>query len=323
MHGLDSGQQDNPSAQESSKGRIHTIFTGAALTLLLLLLGIKFPTITERLNNTVIDTQIGLLPKPDLHLLPIIVEVDEKSLAAYGQWPWPRYQVAHLLEAIQHAGATAIGVDALFVERDRTSPVEIQRLMERDLKQPFPLTAIKKPYWDYDTILGETIKTGSFILSYFFTFTEPHNNSCQPKSANSALLSQEGTKAPVEHLHHAINTICNVSPIQKQANASGFINSAPDNNGIYRKTPLVIDYKGRLYPSLALQTFLTANALDHFLIAPNKTGFTLQAGKIQIPLDNAGNLLIKFPAPEQSFEKISAYDVLSDNAYATLSLIHI
>jgi adenylate cyclase len=294
--------------RSTSRERTQTILTGTVLTLILLALGMKFTPVVERLNNAITDIQIGLLPKSKLSPLPVIVEVDEKSLASYGQWPWPRYQVARLLEAIKQSGAAAVGVDALFVEKDRTSPLEIQRVVERDFKQQFPLTAIQESLRDYDMILGQTLNTGPFVLSYFFTFDNPDSNACQPKSASGALFS---SNAETSALHHAVSVVCNVQPIQGGANTSGFINSAPDSDGIYRKTPLVIEYKSRLYPSLALQTFLTAQVLDHFLVASSETGLTLQLGKMSVPLDKAGNLLIKFPTNGQSFERISAYDLLS------------
>jgi adenylate cyclase len=313
LQGLHTAQQRLTTSRSASKERIQTLFAGAAITLLLLMLGIKFPAIIERVNNAFIDAQVGLLPKQALSPLPVIVEVDEKSLAAYGQWPWPRYQAANLLKAIQQSGAAATGIDALFVEKDRTSPLEIQRVMERDFKQTFSLSGIKQPLWDYDTILGRTLETGTFVLSYFFNFNASDNETCQPKSASGALLS---ANAQTNLLHHAVSIACNVPSIQNGANTSGFINSAPDSDGIYRKTPLVIEYKGRIYPSLALQTFLTANSLDRFLVSSSETGLTLALGKMSVPLDKAGNLLLKFPVDSQHFERISAYDLLSGHLAA-------
>jgi adenylate cyclase len=308
LQGLHTAQQGLTTPRSASKERIQTLLAGAALTLLLLVLGIKFPAFIERVNNAFTDAQVGLLPKQTPSPLPVIVEVDEKSLAAFGQWPWPRYQVANLLQAIQKSGATATGIDALFVEKDRTSPLEIQRVIERDFKQPFPLSGIKESLRDYDIILGQTLKAGPFVLSYFFNFNTPDNNTCQPKSASGALFS---ANAQTSVLHHAVSVACNVPSIQNGANTSGFINAAPDSDGIYRKTPLVIEYKGRLYPSLALQTFLTANSLDSFLVSSSETGLTLALGKMSVPLDKAGNLLLKFPTDGQHFEKLSAYELLS------------
>lgn len=314
LQGFESTQQENQLiSRTASKERAQTLIAGAVLTLLLLMLGISSPVFVERLNNAVTDVQIGLLPKPKLSPIPVIVEVDELSLAAFGQWPWPRYQVARLLEAIQQSGALAVGVDALFLEKDRTSPLEIQRFIEQDLQQKLPLTSIKESLWDYDVILGQTLTKGPFVVSYLFAFDNTDNNPCLPKSATGALLFTEAEKSNPQRLHHAKNIACNVPPVQDGAKASGFINSSPDSDGIYRKTPLVIDYKGRLYPSLALQTFLSASAIDQFLVSSSSTGLNLQLGKISVPLDKAGNLRLKFPARGQQYERISASKFLTGN----------
>jgi adenylate cyclase len=275
-----------------------------------LLIVLKTPLVVERLNNAVSAIQIRLLPSLPLSALPVIVEVDEKSLANYGQWPWPRYLVARLLAILKESDAAAVGIDALFLEKDRTSPLVIQQALAQDLHQNLPLASINPSFWDYDAILGDTLKTGPFIVSYYFTFDDTGLPPCQPKSASGALLSGDSQKSSTTSIIRATQIACNVSPIQSGANASGFINSASDNDGIYRKTPLIMEYKGRLYPSLALQTFLTFKSLDHFLVSSNFDGLVLHAGNVSTPLDRTGNLLIKFPVHEK-FERISANDLLS------------
>jgi adenylate cyclase len=298
-----------PSELSKVKEYLQTVFAGIALTLLALFLAINHPNVVERLNHAITDIQISLLPKTNLSALPVIIEVDERSLAAFGQWPWPRYQVARLLNAINQAGASAIGIDALFIEKDRTSLVEIQRMVEQDLHQKMPLTAINPSFWDYDAILGQTLTTGPFVLSYIFGFDNTNSNSCLPKAATGAWLSVGGATISLD-LPTATTVVCNVSPIQA-SNNSGFINTMPDSDGIYRKTPLIIEYKGVYYPSLALQTYLTALKFKQFVLAHNENGLTLQLGDNSVPLDRAGNLVIKFPKPEQSFKRISAHDLLS------------
>ena len=289
-------------------GKFQLIAVGTVITLFLLALGMKFPALVERINNAVIDNQIGLLSKTNLSSIPVIVEVDEASLAKYGQWPWPRYRVANLLAAIQKTGALAVGVDAVFVEPDRTSPLEVQRSMANDLQQALDLSSIDESLWDYDKIFGETLKTGSFVVSYFFNSGGLKSQPCSPKSASGAFLSAQGESS--SYLIHLPNITCNVPPIQDGANSGGFINASPDSDGIYRKTPLVMNYQGRLYPSLALQTFLTAKRLDSFLVKSDETGLSLQVGEMSIPVDKAGNLLIKLPLAGQHFRKISAVDLM-------------
>jgi adenylate cyclase len=52
----------------------------------------------------------------------VIVDIDEKSLKALGQWPWPRTRVADLIARLTELGAVAIGFDVVFAEPDRLSP---------------------------------------------------------------------------------------------------------------------------------------------------------------------------------------------------------
>ena len=298
------------SVRSTAKERLQTVLVGSLLTLVLLAFCARFITVVDQLNSAAIAAQVALLPNNTISAIPVIVEVDEKSLAAYGQWPWPRYQVARLLEAIGHAGASAVGIDALFVEPDRTSPAAIRQTMQRDFNQQFPLDAIDKSLRDYDAVFADTLKSGPFVLSYFFRFDASSATSCQPKSAGAAWFTEAVASKP-SHLPNAHSVICNIAPLQQAANYGGFINSAPDSDGIYRKTPMVIEYKGHYYPSLALQTFLTAQAIQSFVISPSTTGILLQIGKMRVPLDSAGNLFIQFPPSGQSFQRISAYDVLS------------
>lgn len=68
------------------------------------------------------DAYQRLLPRQRVSAPVIIVEIDERSLEARGQWPWPRTVVAELMHAIDRAGPAAVGVDLLFVEPDRSTP---------------------------------------------------------------------------------------------------------------------------------------------------------------------------------------------------------
>ena len=56
-----------------------------------------------------------------------MVDIDEQSLARYGQWPWPRTLVAELVRRIARARPRVLGIDIVFAEPDRLSPPEIAR----------------------------------------------------------------------------------------------------------------------------------------------------------------------------------------------------
>ena len=48
--------------------------------------------------------------------------IDEKSLAKFGQWPWPRTRIADMIINLSSLGALAIAFDVLFPEPDRLNP---------------------------------------------------------------------------------------------------------------------------------------------------------------------------------------------------------
>src|SRR5918996_5330546 len=57
---------------------------------------------------------------------------------------------------------------------------------------------------------------------------------------------------------HATGAVCNLPMLAQAAGASGFMNAAPDADGILRRVPLLIELDGRVYPSLALAATMAA-----------------------------------------------------------------
>src|SRR5690242_18535845 len=87
-----------------------------------LLLRYMDPFFVHALRLAAFDSFQRLAPEPYDPNLPIrIVDIDEKSLATIGQWPWPRTTVRDLLLALTSKGAAAVAFDVLFAEPDRTS----------------------------------------------------------------------------------------------------------------------------------------------------------------------------------------------------------
>ena len=58
-----------------------------------------------------------------------------------------------------------------------------------------------------------------------------------------------------EPFFQATGAICNLSVLTEAANVSGFLNAAPDPDGLLRRAPLLIERDGQVYPSLALTAF--------------------------------------------------------------------
>ena len=104
----------------------------------------------EPVRHRVFDTYQSMAPRQVQALPVVIVDIDEASVTALGQWPWPRTRLARLIEATSQLGARAIGLDMIMPEADRLSPdvfmaerSDVSPALQHELAQ-LPATT---PYW--------------------------------------------------------------------------------------------------------------------------------------------------------------------------------
>ncbi len=287
------------------------VVAGALVTLLVCGLLMFRPLTLQRILNAGYDLQFSLLSQPAPSWVPIIVDVDDRSLEQVGQWPWPRHRVAELLSSLADAGVAAVGIDALFAEPDRTSPVVVERRLRRELGAGLSLQGVPEAHRDHDAILAATLASGPFVTAFYFDFRAAASRDCTPRSTSIALLDHTSDTPGVNGLHSAPGVLCNIGRLFDASSIGGFINGRPDDDGIYRRTPLLIEHKGRIYPSLSLQTLLTAAGMRQLLVESYPEGFTLRFAGRRIPLDAAGNLLVRFRGGGGSYEHVSALSVLN------------
>jgi adenylate cyclase len=89
-----------------------------------LLLAVRFwdPAPVEVLRLKTLDLYQQIKPRTATAQPVVIVDIDEKSLVAHGQWPWARTLMADLVAKLFAAGAATVGFDIVFAEPDRLSP---------------------------------------------------------------------------------------------------------------------------------------------------------------------------------------------------------
>jgi len=102
--------------------RLTLFIFGTAITVALAGVQIFQPLFLQLLNGKVYDVVLNNVHTTETTGIPIVIDVDEKSLQELGQWPWPRYRIAVLLEKLKALGVASVGVDILFSEADRSSP---------------------------------------------------------------------------------------------------------------------------------------------------------------------------------------------------------
>jgi adenylate cyclase len=105
--------------------------------------------------------------------------------------------------------------------------------------------------------------------------------------------------------------VCNLPILIEAADASGFLNAAPDPDGILRRAPVLMQYGDRIYPALALAAVRAVTKADDLLLRVanvNTSSLTL-AGQ-SVPLDGKSNLLLRYRGPKGTFRYVSAVDAL-------------
>ncbi len=298
----------------ASSDKLFIIASGVLLSLLVSLLYGARPQFLEIMDMKVYDQMLRRTYTNKTTGVPVIVDLDEKSLAEFGQWPWPRFRVALLMAKIAEAGALGVGMDILFSEPDRTSPARIQKDVKQDLQVDMTISGLPAGLEDFDVLFGNVLKSGPYSLGFYLTFggeAAPSTRECLVKDLPMTEIKKPGSPRPEAALLTADGAICPLPVLAGNAPAAGYINSVPDADGILRRVPLVIMWKGKYYPSLALSTLLTATRQTKAALRLDRGGVeSVRLGDRTVPLDPSGNMYVKFRGPRNAFKYVSAADVL-------------
>jgi adenylate cyclase len=115
-----------------------------------------------------------------------------------------------------------------------------------------------------------------------------------------------------EPFFHATGAVCSLSALTRAAAASGFLNAAPDPDGLLRRAPLMAEFDGQVYPALSLAALTAASQRrDAVLNVANVNTSTLLVNDRRVPLDGKSNLLVRYRGGKRTFPYVSAADVLS------------
>jgi len=258
------------------------------------------PPFLARIDDTVYDVLMRSARTAPRGNRIAIVDIDERSLAAIGQWPWRRDRVAELISRLRTLGASTIALDIIFAEQDRFDAVE--RAADDSIRPRAP-----------DETLAAVLRQGHVILGYGLTFDGgvPNLHGCvlHPISLAVQHPREDTGEAPY---FRADSAVCSLPALAAAADASGFLNAAPDSDGILRRVPLVAELGGRTYPSLAVAaTAATTGAKDISLHVANVNAASLRIGDRIVPVDGKSNLLVRYRGRKKTFPYLSAADVMN------------
>lgn len=269
----------------------------------------------QRIDALTYDLRLRLSTESALNRVPpiVIVDIDEASLQEEGQWPWSRRKLARLVEILNKSGAAVIAFDVTFAEPEE-NPVDTILAnipSEQSTLQPH-LTGLRDAL-DADQIFANMIKDKGIIFGYLFHH-DAHFEKGVIKPSN--LLWDE----TIDSLPNGLimrGYTANLEKLTHNAAHNGFFNVFPDDDGVIRRSPLILEFSGKLYTSLALETvrhYLGAET-EPLNIKTQRVGnvdvitHILLAGK-SIRTDAVGQINVPFLGKAGLFPSLSASTVL-------------
>jgi CHASE2 domain-containing sensor protein len=299
-------------------GKGALVATGLGLTVAMALLLVFEPAPVRLAELRTYDVMLGARraspPSPAL----VLVGIDDESLAARGQWPWPRYRIAMLLDRLQRAGAEVVALDLLMPEPDRSSPEVIRTERKRDdVEAAVPESGGGE---DGNTQrLAAALGRGNTVLAYHLGFSGGGVPATQPVPAAPPGMIVTGSPGSADGWPVPTGAIRSLPRLTAAATAEGFANTVKDADGTLRRTPLLLALGDRPLPSLALAAILVASTERNVRRVREGSETFLYVGTRRIPLDPAGNMLLDIPSERRARPYYSARAVL-DGELGTDSL---
>jgi len=202
----------------------------------------------------------------------VIINIDEKSIEQYGQWPWRRSVMADIVERVRANEGGVIVFPVLFSEQDRLGG---------------------------DEDFAAAIQDNGVVLAQVGTAQSQKNNAVPRGVAKIGdplpwLFEWPGMLGPIKSLSTA-------------AGGVGVLNTAPEIDGVTRRIPLLMKIGEEIYPALALETIRVATGDPSYQVKTQEGGITaLRVPQYKtIQTDAHGRIWIRWA---YDFKSISAAD---------------
>jgi adenylate cyclase len=222
----------------------------------------------------------------------IIGAIDDRSIAEFGRWPWPRSMEARLVDALKDYHAAVIGFDMVFSERESAT---------NDLAFAQAMAAQNSTYIGY--FFNTQLPLPDVDLSIYKTaFLDP-----PPLAYNIVRKEPHAQQAPVL----ASSYLPSIPELNRAAHGTSFLNIDQDIDGVVRSYPTVVRFNG-LY---CIPLFLAiADAYLHS--APLSLGLadygiiSVAAGNRLLPVDEMGRATMHFRGPAGTIPRYSVGEIV-------------
>ena len=279
----------------------------------------------DQMENLSYDARMlfSMKSRPDPRI--VIVDIDEKSLANEGRWPWGRDKMARFLDILfDHYNVAMVGFDIVFAEPDRSSGLDVLNdLAEnklRDVPQFLDQFSRIHEQLDYDHLFASSMDGRPVVLGYYFNAADEGSGTIINGALPPPVFTKNDQKGRYINAPLAAGYGANLAELQQHAASGGHFNPTIDSDGVVRRVPMLYEYSGAFYAALSLsmaRLILNADEVEPVFgrgPAGNITGLEwLRIGYNKIPVDANSRAMVPYRGLQGSFPYISATDILNKN----------
>jgi adenylate cyclase len=219
----------------------------------LLILGVFPSTLIDSIDQYAYDVRMRV-EQPVLDPRIVIVDIDERSLAEVGRWPWSRNVVAEFITSLtERYRVRSVSFDVVFAEEDTSSGYGILEALAKgelkDIATYRKRIEALKPTLDYDARMAKSMKDWPVVLGFYLSNEQTafQKGLLPPPAFTASDLNGYSIDATLWNAYSA-----NLAGLQRAARGGGFINPTPDTDGVIRRIPLLARMGDGYYESLAL-----------------------------------------------------------------------
>ncbi len=286
----------------------------------------------ERLEGPVYDRLLRLR-KPRAESRVAVVAVDEASLSALGEWPWPRTYWAGAVRRLSAAGARAVGLCAPLGGPEANPGLEeVERLRrvlagkgggrEGEASSLETLLDQARERLDGDRALARALEESGVVALPLRAGSEAPGGTPPELDAHSfpAEKAVPGWETLFSGLRNPLSFrwppsggpgYWNFPPAALAAAAAGlgYDGVAPDADGVVRSHALLVPYRGRYVPSLVLRLVAgpRTGPGDFGVPGPGSGPPGVTFGERFVPTDERLRVLLDYPAKPARFSFVDLW----------------
>jgi adenylate cyclase len=244
-------------------------------------------------------------PREPLSQPVTIVGIDELSLSRHGQWPWPRTQLAGLLDAIGQHQPAAVGLDMYMPERDQTSPDRVADTLPPDT--PGSVIEALQQMPSHEEVLAAALHRLPSVLGAAGFDHQSYTTSAGMRSR--PLLISGGDALP--HVRRFDAVLASLPELQAAAWGQAIL-SVDLDLGVVRRIPLVSAIGDTLVSGLAMEMLRVATGEAAVRVHVGDHGVdNVAVADLVVPTQPSGDIWLHFSRLEDTSSRyVSAASVL-------------